>query len=410
MAVEEKSEKEEKGSQSSSIIENPNDPAQALNGLNFNQLDEEGGEEIEVKPVIKPEASSTEETESSKEGTEGEGSEEGTEELTDEQVQSKLEELEKKEEEDLTEEEIKFIEDNTTTDMEEFYQTIGHEEGINLDDYESSFEGSSQLSRDIVKIRSEKLAAQLYNEKIKEDPARAALDAHLVAGKSLETFLLRHHVEDYSKIDTSTEDGQKQLLSHYYKEKGLEDSIITNIVEKHENDGKLEEVTKGVKKEMDASKSEQIKLQEDKEIASFQIKQADDLKFNNEVKDIVRSGKLGSLNLSSEQSKKFEKQLFTANTEGVQEVEEAYSKLSTEDRLVLDYITLNKDILKGLFGKGKAASIKDKGFKERFNNNKKRNSVTPKERGSSSDFQEIGGMDDLDNLDLKIELSRTHQK
>lgn len=371
--------------QTSEEVEMQNNPMAGLVSQLASGAVETAEEEEEKPEDKKPEEEKPEEDkkpeeeeeEKPEEEEEKPSKEEEEEELTEEEIQAKLDELDKKDEDKLTEDEKQFIEDNTLTAKDRFYQTIGEEEGINLEDYDNSLEGVAELSKDIVAKRSETVAKQMLQDTMNEVPEIGMLYKHVVEeGKSLETFLLKHHEADYSKIDITNEDGQKQLLTYYYKTvKNLDDKATGSLVEIHANGGKLLEDAKTIKAEMDTIREQQIKEITEKENAFKAQQEAKNKEAIARTQKIIRSRNIGGLKLTEKEAKAFEKQIFEFDSKANQSlVEKSYSQMSEEERLILDYLTVNKDKLKSLF-KSKAKVSRDKTLDDDFKTNKKRSGL-----------------------------------
>ena len=289
------------------------------------------------------------------------------------------EESDAEESDETDETESEETDGETPTGIQKFATELGisEEDNIDLSQYKNSLDGAAKLNNDFSEVKAQRLATTIVKDTFANFPDLAKFYQHsVVDGKSTETFLLKHHVDDYSKIDISAEDGQKQILSHYYKNiKGLDDSIIGSVVDKYESEGKLKEGAEAVKTEMDQSKASQIQQQEEQEAQLYQQQQEENNRIINEVKTVINKGSLGELKLKPSEMKQFENDLFTADNSGNSKVTQAYSELTTEERLQIDYLTLNKDKLKGLFSNKKKTSKKES-LDKAFDDNSKRSSMS----------------------------------
>lgn len=327
--------------------------------------------------------------------------EEKIQELSRDEIDSKLEELNNKKEEELTEEDKTFIEENKLSAKEKFYQGIGEEEGINLEDYDNNIEGVAKLSSDVISKRSNTLAKQIVEDTFKQIPELHQLYDHINGGKSLETFLLKHHVSDFATIDVSLEDGQKQMISYYYKNvKNLDDFSISTLLESHSNSGKLSETAKVVKTEMDTIRNENIeRINKEEDIRNSELRVEND-KMIADVQGIIRGRKIRGLSLTANEAQEFEKQMLEFNSQSKETlVEKAYSELDLEERLVLDYLTLNKTKLKSLFS-NKSKKIESENLDKEFTNNKIRKSVKTISNSDKTHQSEVHNYQDLGNIDL----------
>ena len=331
--------------------------------------------------------------------TKGKGDD--VDELTDEQVEEKLKKLEEKDAEELTDEDKAFIDEHTEiSPLNQIYEEFGEIEGIDVSSYEDSIEGAINLSKDLANEKAKQVGTQLFQEALERIPEIAELYKHVaIEGKTLETFLLKNQQSDYSKFDLTNESGQKQMIRYKLETMNkLDSSSVNTLLQNLENEGKLEETAKTFKGELDTAKAETVKQREAAEAEAFQRQQQDNDKLISEAKTLIRGGKLGDLKLNAQQAKEFENQVLT---EGL--VAKTYDELSLEDRLALDYLTLNLKKLPELLksGKTKKASGK-KSFKESFG--KKRTSPVKAAKdskgGKSNDTEDIEHLN-LDDFDLE---------
>lgn len=349
------------------------------------------------KPVEKPAedliADKTEETPPEEESADD------VVELTDEETKAKIEEIEAKEDADVTDEEKQFVLDNTEEEvnaLDTIYSELGSPEGLDVTKYEDSLEGLANLSRDAGAIMAETLAEDKVKQKFDEHPALAKLYQHsVVEGKSLETFLLENQKTEYSELDISNEDGQKRLISLYYKnEKGLDDNVITSIVDGIENKGELEATSKKLNDEIKIAKDNKIKAINEQQQADKRIADEEYKTLVNDVKNTIKKGKLGTLVLKPAQATEFENQMFSEPVNGQTFTDAAYNKLNTEQRLLIDYLTINVDKIGSLEMFKNSKKVNGKSLSEMYTANKKRRSVTKALDGTTN------GQHSNDNIDF----------
>ena len=291
--------------------------------------------------------------------------------------------------------------DQPPSAISNFYSELGEEEGIDISEYENSLSGAAKLGADVATKRSESLASQIVKDTFEKHPDLAKLYKHSVLeGKSTETFLLRNHQADYSKIDTGTEEGQKSMLSYYYKNVNkLDDASTSMLVKGAEDGGTLADAATKAKIEMDTIREANISKAETAESERVQTQQAEDAKLVEQIKTSIRSRQVGDFKLTTTKAKEFEGQML--NDPNL--VQETYNGLSFSEKLMLDYLTLNiKDVGSILGNRSKTnkkeslddAFSKNKGRKGVGNSSVKNNNNTSKESG----MLDIG---DIGNINLE---------
>ena len=257
------------------------------------------------------------------------------------------------------------------------YKSLGEIEGINIKEYTNDIEGFIKLNSDVAEIKSKTLADKTLNDLFKADPELEEFYNHRREGKSLDTYIAKKAPSQDSKIDLSTEDGQKRMISLYYKEiNGLNDKAINALINTSENDGTLEDEAKSLKKQFESVKKQEVAEREKQEAVLYKQQQEEDIKIVETAKTIVRSGNVAGLKLKPSQVDEFEKQMLTVTESGNSLVNETYMNLSLENRLKADFLVMNLDKLDEIFklNKSKSNTTLDKLFEE----NKSRSSVKPK--------------------------------
>jgi hypothetical protein len=285
---------------------------------------------------------------------------------------------------------------------------VSDEEDINIADYGNSYEDLAKLNKDVLNIRSKKVASEIVRNTFNQNEDLAKYYQHrIVEGKSIETFMMKHRVEDYNKIDTSNDDGRKQVISHYYKNvKNLDDNSITAIVKSIEDKGELDETSKSLIQEMDAVKAENLKYQEQQEVNAKIAQDQENEKLINNVNEIIKTGKLVDLKLKPREAEIFNDQLFTVDDHGRTLVQQKYESLSLEQQLLIDYLTLNVDSIKDIVSKNfsnKKKVTKDK-LDNDFQDNQKRGSIKPNSNKGKSNNEPVSPLDL--NVDLKSLLNK----
>jgi hypothetical protein len=287
------------------------------------------------------------------------------------------------------------------TAIDNFYSELGEEEGIDISEYENTLDGAAKLGADVVTKRSKTLASQIVKDTFEAYPALAKLYKHSVLeNKSLDTFLLRNHQSDYSKIDTGTEEGQKLMLSHYYKNVNkLDDNSTSMLVKGAEDSGELAKRATDAKASMDAIREANITKAETEESERMIAQKAEDAKLVEQIKTSIRSRQVGDFKLTTSKAKEFESQMINDPNS----VQKAYDGLTFDQKLMLDYLTLNIKDVGSILG-NRAKSSKKQSLDNAFNKNKGRKGVGDRSiKNSNNTSKEAGILDmgDMGNLNLE---------
>jgi hypothetical protein len=169
------------------------------------------------------------------------------------EIENKLEELSKKEEKDLTDDEKQFIADNTEEPdlVNVVRNTFKEDFGIDLEgDYSNDTEGLKKVVID----SSKKQARTIFENHINSVPEFADFYQHVVIDKkSIDTYKVKQSQADYSNVklidstDSSLEEKdveeqikiQKDIIKSDFLSRGLDEEAISTIIEKYEDTGVL---------------------------------------------------------------------------------------------------------------------------------------------------------------------------
>ena len=330
-----------------------------------------------------------------------EGEEEEGNQLSDKEVEAKIEEIGNKEEADLTDEDRKFVTDNTEdSTLQVFYEELGSPEGVKLEDYEDTVEGVAKMNSDATSLKAVEMSKKLVAQTFEQNPALNKLYIHLNEGKPLETFLLANQKKEYSDIDIAKEEGQKSMISLYHSKLGNSLEEIEDIISGVENRGKLEDRSKEIKALLDTQTKTDIEAKDALAKVQATQQQADSKKYIEDIKTAIASRKLGDIALTENQAKDFESKLFSDDNY----INNIYKELPTDKVLLIDYLTVlvNEGRLGEISKFSKGASPKRNSLGKMFDKNSKRAGVISKVKSAGSKKDLAGdNFDDLSNVKIQ---------
>lgn len=299
--------------------------------------------------------------EASKENNEGNEGEEGDDnELSEDEINSKLEELNSKKPEELTEEDKKFLDKyESPEEIVVVKKELEGTFGVKLEgDYSNGVDGLKSIVKDAVP----QLVKQTFIESLQQIPYMKEFYEHVTQGKSIDTFLLQNTQPDVSKIDikevtatmSDTEklealNTQRTLLHQELMEKGMSKKDADDFVKFQEDTGKLFERAKEAKNNLvalDKQKREELIKQENEALAQ---REKDVQEIRKQAESIIDSNNFDGLQIPVEDIKKFKEAVFKPiDDKGNTLLAYKYSKLSLGKRLIIDYLVANDLKTKGL--------------------------------------------------------------
>lgn len=311
--------------------------------------------------------------------------EEEEEELSDEEIKKKLNEIEEKDEKDLSDEDKQFLEEHK---LVETRQIVAQQLGI--EEY-SQFEDTEQGIAQMAEVASQNMAVEIVKDHFSKDPLAARFYDHVFQkGLSAESFVLDPEVvpRDYNKLDLDTEDDQKKAVEIALERKGLDKEDIADLISTAEAAGTLSEKAKNAVKKMTA---------EDKEKAQKQAKLEEEQKVENanrarkeqeEVVKTLSSGRLLNLPLPKAEAQKLYKFIYSQDEQGVPLPTVTMNNASLDKKLLINYILMNDFKVKGL-GDEIKKRVKASTLSSRFKSNKQRsNSLKFKSGGKGDSINE----------------------
>jgi hypothetical protein len=271
---------------------------------------------------------------------------------TEEEIQSKLDELSKKDETTLTDEEKQYIEKYNAPPVDDITYTKNELEatyGIKLEGtYENSPDGLKELTKDIAPV----IAEQFFLNSLEQVPYMKEFYTHITEGKSIESFLAKNtkpvfeniELKDASDIEdegqkTKIISNQKQLLELDLKSKGLKEEDISSLVDLYEANGKLFEKAKEAKDALKATHLAKV----DAQIKAEEVRIADEEKSQKElikqVETIITSNDFDGVQIPTTDIPAFKDAMLKPITkEGYTAMDIKRSKLTLKQRALIDYI------------------------------------------------------------------------
>lgn len=327
------------------------------------------------------------------EDTSDNDSEEDEVEENEEEV--RLKELESKDESELTDEEkqeIESIREDLKPLVNKLRDFYGYDE-LKEKVYSNDTEGHKELAKDVAQIELKNNIEAIHSN----NPLLAQIYDHVVnKGLSEELFAFKNTEQDYETFDIKEEVGQQQTLSLFYKRKGLSDDEANDLIEGFKNKGVLDAKAKTARQELDKIKQEQINQFEQEEFDQIEIEKEYSRKVNQEIDQVFKSKRAGDYPIPDEDIKPLQNFIYGKNKEGVSVRDEAYAKLTTDQKVLYEYI-----LMKGLKVKGlDVKTITDRiSFDKKNKQNADRKGLSFKQ-SSSKGFKNTSGKLNLNDIDM----------
>lgn len=311
---------------------------------------------------------------------------------TPEEVQAKLDELAKKNETTLTDEEKTYIKEKTGVDPNQVDDEITSTKkvleenyGISLGEekFENSPSGLTQLVDKITPLVAEKTIANYFAG----NPIMAKLHDHvMVKGLSIDTFIAKEQAPTFKNIDikevpSDADDAVKTKLINNYKEvikldmlsKGVDADSISELIELAEANGKLFDKAKAAKESM--VKNHQA-LVESKIEAERQQKEVYDAKMEeNYQKALVMFEKndFDGLSIPVSDIKAFKQAAFGIDGQGKTAIDKRRETMTIAEVLMVDYLLFKNFKLPTVFTpKTAKAAVKPFSWKQAATDNDQR--------------------------------------
>lgn len=219
---------------------------------------------------------------------------------------------------------------------------------------ENSVEGLNAL---IEKVTT-KAKADAIKAKLEANPVLSQLDAHLAAGKSLESFFQVKQIEAQKievpkltgdeKADAENKAYYKDVMRANYKATGLSDKQINRIIESSELEGTLyedaSEAAGDWNRRTEAQVAQVTQQEEQDRLAAIEA----DKKIMAEIDSTLTAGTLNGAVIPVDDRVAMKKFTLEMNEQGLTARDIAFSKLSLEKQLLIDYLVFKDFNIKGL--------------------------------------------------------------
>lgn len=347
-------------------------------------------------------------------GTPPPGTKEGEQkiELTDEEINSKLDEIEKKDQTTLTDEEKAFIEAHTEVELDEITsvkQDMETTYGIKLDgEFQNSPDGLKLLASEM----APKIGEQMLLNYLSQVPyMREFFDHVVIGGKSLETFLVKNEKPIFTSIEIKPLadveeaskpkmiDNLKTLLKMDLTNKGNNEDDIVQLIQLYEANGSLydkaklakESLTKAHTAQVDAKiKEEEAKIQAQEQRVQEEFKQVDEMITKNDI---------AGIQIPAADIRAFKDAMLRGlDAQGRTLMDSKRDKMTLAQRVLIDYLIFKDLKVNGLQSKVPAQS-KSFSFKKANEENNKR--MGNRIRKSGTGAENKGITEGNPNFDIK---------
>lgn len=334
--------------------------------------------------------------------------------LSDEQIQGKLDDLAKKEETQLTEEDKKFIQQYTEEQLDEVNTARKHLESKYNVKIEGTFENSPEGLLALTEAATQVRAAQKVVTMLDTVPYMKEFYQHVVVEKrSIDTFLDKNRQPDFKTIkleqvaDANDEvknnqiiTNQKRLLTLDLVSKGMAQDDIDNLINIHEDKGTLFDKAKEAQNNLDKRYKENLDVKLKSEESRIKSEEATQEAIYNKAVAMLDSNNFEGLSLPSEDIKGFkEATTKVIDDDGNTLLDLKRSKLTLGQRMIIDYIVY-KD-LKNI-GLTEAKTLNKKfSFKKAADINNERGGGRIK--GGGDNFQQTQNLGNINFTKIKVE-------
>lgn len=314
-----------------------------LQSVEEDDLSEEDKKFLEkVKPLIEKNSKGGQQT--------GEGDDDGDDggddpQLTDEEIEA----LRNKPEEELTDEEKQILEDLDKPFIAKISEAVGFQlpEGK---EYSDDTEGLSEFAKDY----ANSIAEQEINNFMETNPEVFDFFEARKAGMSSEEYLQRLNGYEQATVkitDDTPEAVQEQVLRTSYAYKGYDKEDIDVLIQKAKDNGNLlEEATKGSKFVQKAYKEEmQAIKQQNEELEAERIKK--NKAFWSEATKVIQSGNLDGAFIPETEREKFFNYLTQKDENGLTEKDKKRKALTPKEIMKIEWAIYNN--FEGIGGSSK---------------------------------------------------------
>ena len=333
------------------------------------------------------------------------------EEGIDEETKKKLEELSKKDKDTLTDEEKKFIEDNKEEpEIIDSMVSSFKEQGVQFDE-DQTFDNSTEGATKLASHAAKQIAASMLMDHFETNPVfKSFYDHVMVQGKSLDTFIVSSRTPQYenyviNEVSDTNSDKQNEAITKSQKSI-IREALLTRIddedvieasIEKFELEDKLYDKAKDSKKylvELEKSqaatklKEEEDRIKQEEELAEKEWKEITTMLNKNDLGDGIK--------IPVSDLKEFKKAvLVPIDDKGRTAMDYLRAKQTLNQKLLGDYMLFKK--FSNLKEGNKNSAKRTLRFKKAADSNKKRSpdrlGGSGGSKGSSAGSLTLSGID-----------------
>lgn len=319
---------------------------------------------------------------------------------TDEEIQTKLTELEAKEEKDLSDDDKAYIEKYTQAPLDEITTVKNDLEGTYGIKIEGTYENNPDGLKAIVQAVAPQVGEKMLLDYFDKVPyMRSFYDHVVVEGKSLETFLTKNEKPAFEQIEIkpfdSLEEAEKpkainnlkSIINMDLKAKGVSEEDINTLTSLYESNGTLFDKAKASKDSLKVVHKAQVDQKlaiENQRIAQEQVAQQAEY---NLVKEMIIKNDINGTSIPVADVKAFQSAMLNPiDAQGRTIMDTKREELTLAQRTLLDYI-----VFKGFKVTGLTNKVVPRNFsfsKQNEQNNKREgNRLNGKGEGASTKIE-----------------------
>jgi len=291
---------------------------------------------------------------------------------------------------DVINEDTEVSDDGTV--VEEVLSKLGYEFDQNFED---TPEGLTKMTQAV----SEKMAEDKMNEMFESFPLIKQHLEYVLSGGDSQQFMTAYSpTQDYGKLILNEKDVamQKAVLVEYFRQKGHEDTFISEILSDY-NDGeklygKAKQAKEALSKLQNTERSQM--LEEQKKVQEEQMQEQKQM-WDEVYTKVDTAEKFAGLDVPSREKKKFFKYISNpVSKEGYTQRDLDHMNADMDVKLAIDWMMYNGfDLSKVIDKKAKTKSVQT--LKNRIKNHEDKVKSTRSRASSSRSF-------DIDSLDLSL--------
>lgn len=220
--------------------------------------------------------------------------------------------------------------------------------GIELDEdleIEPNKEGYATLTKALIEKAKKDAKAEALVEVNTKFPIVNDLIQHLESGASIVTFQREQELQSFKDFEISDET-EDSILENIYRSalnvKGIVGEEQEELIENAKDSDRLLDKAKTAKDFLVQNEDKLIEQNKQAEIKANKEAEKANLETQKIIQEKLTSKTLLSYKLSDADADKLKKAIYDTDEEGLTERDKAWSKLSVEEMMFIDYLILNK--------------------------------------------------------------------